>query len=723
MTVASAESLLEVIRRHHLLTPEQIAQLRPEVLLPGLDGKGLAKELLRRGWLTRFQVKHLLLGHGDRLVLGPYLLLEKVGEGGMGQVFKARQRRLGRVVALKVLRPGSFDGPGRARRFRREARAAGRLAHPNIVSVFDAGQVGPAHLLAMEFIDGIDLGRRVREQGPLPVVSACDAARQAALGLQHAHERGLVHRDVKPSNLIVDGGGVVKLLDLGLVRSLPGDASAETVSGPLTEAGLVLGTPDFMAPEQARDSSTVDARADLYSLGGSLYYLLTGRVPFPGGTAVEKLIRHTTEEPAPVESLRPEVPGGLAEVVRRLMARDPGERYASAAEAAAALAPFSSASATHLLATIPTSAPEESPFAFDDLTSGPPLSTLPRAGRRRPWVLWVAALGSIGLSLAVAVEAARRYAPSRPAEPPHTVADPAHERVTPAVQRSTPTHPALGPVRPYLPDDAGLVAVIDVRQVVHDPVIARHLGTAREALRRQFAGLGLDPAESVERITLSLRRDDPRRLVLVADHEPLPSGFYQQLERQHAKKTLALGPGKTEVAYEVRLPDPPRPAWLAVLGPKALALATDDRDLQELLAKPAGRPAKLHDADLAGLLTGRDAAAALWLGASGRQQWEDRQPTLRDAAGVHAWRVQARLSDGLEADLEATTDQPAAAKQFLGMLMLSAGQKLLVGKLLLGAQKSEHREGPLTRIRLRGRLTPDELDESVRRLLESAAKP
>jgi serine/threonine protein kinase len=211
-----------------------------------------------------------------------YEILEPLGEGGMGQVYKARHLRLDRIVALKVIHQDRLAQPDAVRRFHREARAAARLAHPHLVTVFDVDEVGGTHFLAMEYIEGTDLGRWVKARGPLPAARACDYVRQAALGLQHIHERGLVHRDIKPANLFLTANEtLVKVLDLGLAR-LDQPGPSDQMSSELTQPGVVMGTPAFLAPEQARDSRRVDIRSDIYSLGCTLYCLLTGRVPFPG---------------------------------------------------------------------------------------------------------------------------------------------------------------------------------------------------------------------------------------------------------------------------------------------------------------------------------------------------------------------------------------------------------------------------------------------------------
>ena len=256
----------------------------------------------------------------------------------MGAVFKARNWKLGRAVALKVVRKDRLVRDEAVQRFRREIRAAAQLAHPNVVHAFDASEEGGVFFFAMEIVAGADLSRVVKERGPLPVALACDVVRQAALGLQHAHERGLVHRDVKPSNLLLSAPGeVVKVLDLGLALLCRRSETGEE-SGTLTQHGTLMGSLDYIAPEQARDSHTVDHRADLYSLGCTFYFLLTGKPPFPAGAMSAKLAAHLFDEPTPVEQLRPDTPPAVAAVVRKLMAKKPDDRYQTAGEVAAVLA-------------------------------------------------------------------------------------------------------------------------------------------------------------------------------------------------------------------------------------------------------------------------------------------------------------------------------------------------------------------------------------------------
>jgi serine/threonine protein kinase len=341
-SIASTASLVEALRQFRLLEPPQLAEVTRTLAARFPDPKALARELMQRGWLTPYQANQLLQGRGQGLVLGSYTLLERLGEGGMGQVFKARNWKLGKVVALKLIRKERLGNADATKRFQREIRAVAALSHPNIVLAYDADEIGGTHLLVMEFVEGAtDLARLVKKNGPLPTPQACDYIRQAALGLQQVYERGLVHRDIKPHNLLLAADGkTVKILDMGLAR-LNHPSSDDDKSTTVTKEGTVMGTPDYIAPEQALESHTVDIRADLYSLGCTFYLLLTGRVPFPGGSLGAKLLRHQMDEPTPVEQLRPEVPPGVAAVVRKLMAKKPDDRYQTPAEVAAALASLS----------------------------------------------------------------------------------------------------------------------------------------------------------------------------------------------------------------------------------------------------------------------------------------------------------------------------------------------------------------------------------------------
>jgi serine/threonine protein kinase len=280
-------------------------------------------------------------GTGIRLpiTLGQYELLARLGRGGMGTVYKARHLRLKRFVAVKVISQQRLPDPQAVARFHREMEAVGRLSHPNIVQATDAGETAGQHFLAMEFVEGRNLAQLVRAGGPLPVADACEIARQAAVGLEHAHGQGLVHRDVKPSNLMLTSDGTVKVLDLGLARLLdsPGDHAEATGSQ------QILGSPDFMAPEQAQDSRQVDARTDLYSLGCTLYYLLAAQPPFAGpqyDSRLKKVLAHAQAQPTPIHELRPEVSASLSDLLTKLLAKNPSDRPGSAAEVVRMLGPL-----------------------------------------------------------------------------------------------------------------------------------------------------------------------------------------------------------------------------------------------------------------------------------------------------------------------------------------------------------------------------------------------
>jgi eukaryotic-like serine/threonine-protein kinase len=364
MSIRSVPELVAALQEYQLLDPALLEEAQRELIKEDTNLLDLAGQLVERQWLTAYQVDRLMQGRGQDLLVGSYRLIEPIGEGGMGQVFKALHQRLNRVVALKLIRPECLSqDPEAVKRFQREARAAAQLTHPNVVIVYDAAQVDGNYFIAMEYVEGTDLARLVRESGPLPVPDACDYIRQAALGLQHAFECGMVHRDIKPSNLLLtvaslrgsamglSGGGafaagpnapgqkprnLIKILDLGLARLAQSSDPGASFST-LTRDGSVIGTPDYISPEQARNAHRVDIRADLYSLGCTLYYLLTGLAPFPTGSVVEKLLMHQKEQPRPAEELRPGIPADVLAILRKMMAKRPDERYPGPLEVVQAL--------------------------------------------------------------------------------------------------------------------------------------------------------------------------------------------------------------------------------------------------------------------------------------------------------------------------------------------------------------------------------------------------
>jgi len=329
-------AFVEGIRASGLLGPEQVDQIAASALDDDADPQAIAKAIVQKGWLTAFQVKLFWKGRGQELILSQYVLRDRLGEGGMGEVFLARHRRMDRDVALKVIRKERLGNPDAVKRFGREIQAAALLAHENIVMAYDADQSGDRTFFAMEYVEGTNLAKLVKEVGPLPVMQACDCIRQAALGLQHAFERGMIHRDIKPSNLLLSKNGVVKLLDMGLARLLESPTGEQ--ESRITQEGLVVGTPDYLAPEQARNARTADIRADIYSLGCTFYAILTAHPPYPGSTPTEKMLKHTTE-PTPMVT-RPDVHPAVAGVIYKMMAKRPEERFQTPAEIAFALQSF-----------------------------------------------------------------------------------------------------------------------------------------------------------------------------------------------------------------------------------------------------------------------------------------------------------------------------------------------------------------------------------------------
>lgn len=297
---------------------------------PDAWDRAVSEKLVAQGLLTAFQAREMRAGR-RRFRLGQYTVLDEVGKGGMGRVFRAEHAMMGREVAVKVL-PREKATPESEAAFRREMRMLGRLDHENLVRAFDAGFDAQVYYLVTELVPGVDLKRFVKEHGPLDEVTAAFVVAQAARGLAYAHEQGLVHRDVKPGNILVMQDMRVKVLDLGLAGSELEEESSRV--------GRVIGTMDYIAPEQIRTPDHVGPAADVYALGCTLYYAVTGQVPFPGGSRKEKIQRHLGESPRPLRELRPVLSDAFCRVVADMMAKSPAERVGSAAEVIERLRPW-----------------------------------------------------------------------------------------------------------------------------------------------------------------------------------------------------------------------------------------------------------------------------------------------------------------------------------------------------------------------------------------------
>lgn len=338
--LVTSEELVRLIRQSGMVDEQKLSQyLQHPRFACGLppDSRALAEELVRDGVLTRFQSEQFLIGRWRGFVVGKFKLLEKIGAGGMAQVFLAEHLSTKKRAAIKVLPPSKAEHPTALGRFYREARAAGCLDHPNIIRSHEIDQDACLHYIVMDYVEGVNLLDVVRKHGPLDIGRAVSYTRQAALGLDYAFRNKIIHRDVKPANILIDRWGVARVLDMGLARFINDHTDQLTVK---YDNKIVLGTADYVAPEQVADSHSADIRADVYALGGTLYFLLAGHPPFPTGTVAQKLMAHRTKEPAPVRSVRPEVSEGLAAVVARMMAKDPKARYQTPAQVASALEEF-----------------------------------------------------------------------------------------------------------------------------------------------------------------------------------------------------------------------------------------------------------------------------------------------------------------------------------------------------------------------------------------------
>lgn len=302
------------------------------------DPRKLAQHLVRNGLLTLFQAEQFLQGKYKGFMIGGYRIIERLGQGGTGTVYLAEHEIMRRRVAIKVLPTPLAEDRELRERFVREAQAAAALDHPNVVHVYDFRKEGSLHFIVMEYVDGPSLQQMISRSGLLPIPLACEYVRQASLGLQHAHDSGMIHRDIKPANLLVDPNGVVKVLDLGLARY---DVHGSESLTQRFNSKVVLGTADYLAPEQALNLHDVDPRTDIYSLGATLFALLAGRPPFYEATIGQKLMWHQMKDPEPVHTLRPEVPGEVSALVQRMLAKNPANRPQSALEVAEILKPWS----------------------------------------------------------------------------------------------------------------------------------------------------------------------------------------------------------------------------------------------------------------------------------------------------------------------------------------------------------------------------------------------
>ncbi|HEY1187226.1 MAG TPA: serine/threonine-protein kinase, partial [Gemmata sp.] len=333
MRPQTVQEVFEALGNERLVEPVRLAAFA-ERHARDEPAAALAR-LVADGLLTAFQAAEVASGNGAGLWLGSYRVLDRLGRGGMGSVFLAEHAVLGKRVAVKVLSDALRSDPDARKRFTREARAAAALAHPNIVTVLGADMAHDPPFLVMEHVDGLSLQEAVARAGAFGPGEVAAVAVQVADGLARAAAVGLVHRDIKPANLLIDRRGAVKILDLGIAKFTQDGAHSQARG-----AEVILGTLDYLAPEQAVDSSEVDTRADLYALGATLYFLLTGHPPHPGTDVRWKLRAKQTCDPHPLDQLRPDVEPELAAAVHRLLARDRNDRFPTPADVGAAFRPW-----------------------------------------------------------------------------------------------------------------------------------------------------------------------------------------------------------------------------------------------------------------------------------------------------------------------------------------------------------------------------------------------
>jgi serine/threonine protein kinase len=427
----------------------QMERLRAAGSAPNEPSK-LAGILVASGILTHFQAEQFLLGKWRRFTIGKYKVLERLGSGGMGSVYLCEHKLMRRRVAVKVLPPAKAEDSSSLERFYREARAVAALDHPNIVRAYDIDQDDKLHFLVMEHVDGSNLQEIVKKTGPMDVLRAAHYMRQSALGLQHAHETaGLVHRDIKPGNILVDRNGIVKILDMGLARFFHDEEDILTRKYDEN----VLGTADYLAPEQIVDSHVVDIRADIYSLGVTFFFCLTGKPLFSEGSVAQKLIWHQTRQPKPLRSVRPDVPEEFAAILEKMMAKDPSQRYPTPQAVAVALEPFTQ---TPIPPPPEIEMPQLSPAA-----RGQDLSSLSRGASdevspspRKSWQVPSSAVRPVPPSpKPTPPSGGSALPPPRPGTPPQQIA-PVKTRTpvrTPALEKKAPSPLGKPPsVRPPL---------------------------------------------------------------------------------------------------------------------------------------------------------------------------------------------------------------------------------------------------------------------------------
>jgi eukaryotic-like serine/threonine-protein kinase len=377
MPAASAKEFGNTVRESKLVSDDRVRSQIQKLYASAGDAEPTAQQLavqmLEAHLLTKYQASHLLAGRTQGFFFENYVVLDRIGRGSMGKVYKAKDRRLGRHVALKILRRDLTNTPKLVARFKREGSAGARLEHPNVVRTYDLGKWRDLYYIVFEYIEGVNLKALLRKKGKLRPSKAIDIVLQVADALEHARINGVVHRDLKPSNIMLTRDGQAKVLDMGLARII----SAEGQAAMITQVGEIVGTFDYIAPEQAIDTSSADTRSDLYSLGCTLFHMVTGQAPYPEGTALDKITRHQEEKPPRPTQLEPAISEELDAVILKLMAKNPADRYQTPTELGAELANIASSMSQYRVLSGASAALDVGPNSSGD-PLGPPSSIIPR---------------------------------------------------------------------------------------------------------------------------------------------------------------------------------------------------------------------------------------------------------------------------------------------------------------------------------------------------------
>lgn len=688
MGIETVTAFVDAVRQSRLLEADLLEKLSQRAPERFADPRTLARHLIEKGRLTAYQVNQLFQGQGNTLVLGNYVLLERLGEGGMGQVFKARHRSMGRIVALKVIRRDRLENADAVKRFRREIQAVAQLSHANVVVAFDADAVGNTHFFVMEYVDGIDLSQLVKQKGPLPVGMACDYIRQAALGLDHAHQKGIVHRDIKPSNLLVththgsQSVGLVKILDMGLARLAPQEVE-DTSGGSLSQDGAVIGTPDFMSPEQAKNSSKVDSRADIYSLGCTLHYLLTGQSPFVGGTSIEKLMKHQMDEPLAVEQFRSDVPEPVSRLLQRMLAKRPEYRVQTAAEVAAALTPFAGGRLADLAAS--NGAGLNVPFAGSGTTATMRIAdtATPAAHSqfrlvRRHWRGLAVAGGGLLFMIMGWLMVKALFGTSADGKPQSSGGVTAAMNFTPRQSASGKSVPAE-PTHKYLSDDTGAALVVDLPQLLNSAALAGPVRNRLEvSLNNMKASLGLMGVELFQEV----------QRVIIASSPAVPVDktcmvFYGQFRPERIEavckkfKSRDLKGIPDAHVYETHDQAANRTYYFGLVNPRVFVSCTDLDHLTNCFRRSAGsRVPNLSDEPVQKLLQNLEGRPTIYvvIGRSALTREAMRAPRDMPVLSIHGG---LRFHEDLRAEMTFTADTPDRAEN------LGHFSRMLLANLLM----------------------------------------